>query len=102
MEYQRKETFKEFYPFYLNEHSHKTNRILHFMGTSFLIMILIYALLTSQYHLIWLCPLCGYSFAWTGHFIFEKNRPATFKQPIYSLFGDFVMWWQLLTRKIYF
>lgn len=102
MSYQKLETFKEFYPYYLNEHSNKINRILHFIGTCFVIAFLIYALFTAQYKLIWFCPLFGYTFAWIGHFIFEKNRPATFKQPIYSLMGDFVMWWQLLTRKIYF
>lgn len=102
MSYQRLETFKEFYPFYLNEHSNKICRILHFVGTTLLLIILAYAIFKAQYSLIWFCPLVGYAFAWTGHFVFEKNRPATFKQPIYSLMGDFVMWWQLVTKKIYF
>jgi hypothetical protein len=44
-------------------------------------------------------PLFGYGFAWVGHFVFEKNRPATFKQPIFSLMGDFVMWYEVLTMK---
>lgn len=95
-------SFKEFYPFYLKEHSEKTNRILHFIGTSILIIILAFAIVTRNFKLIWLCPLVGYSFAWLGHFVFEKNRPATFRHPLYSLRGDFVMWWQLLTKKIYF
>lgn len=102
MSYERYKSFKEFYPFYLNEHSNKTNRILHFLGTCLFLIVLVFAIITRQYKLIWLCPLIGYSFAWVGHFIFEKNRPATFKQPIYSLMGDFKMWWQLITRKIYF
>lgn len=102
MSYQKFKTFKDFYPYYLSEHLNKTNRILHFIGTSLLVLIILIAILTSQYKLIWICPLFGYGFAWSGHFIFEKNRPATFKQPLYSLWGDFVMWWQLLTRKIYF
>ncbi len=95
-------SFKEFYPFYLTEHSDKTNRVLHFIGTSILIPIFFYALISGQYKLLWLCPLVGYGFAWAGHMIFEKNRPATFKHPFYSLASDFVMWWQLLTRKITF
>jgi hypothetical protein len=94
--------FSEFYPFYLTEHVNKSNRILHFIGTSILILIFIYAILADEYELIWLCPLVGYGFAWAGHMIFEKNRPATFKHPLYSLAADFVMWWQLLTKKIYF
>jgi hypothetical protein len=44
-------------------------------------------------------PLVGYGFAWIGHFFFEKNKPATFKYPLYSLMGDFVMFWGILTRK---
>ena len=102
MSEERFKSFEEFYPFYLSEHSFKINKILHFIGTTILIAVLVYALVTAQYKLIWLCPLVGYSFAWIGHFIFEKNRPATFKYPLYSLRGDFVMWWQLITRKIYF
>ena len=89
MSYQRLKTFKEFYPFYLNEHSNKICRILHFVGTNLLLIILGYAIFTSQYKLLWLCPIVGYGFAWTGHFVFEKNRPATFKQPLFSLMGDF-------------
>lgn len=95
-------SFNEFYPFYLKEHSQKTNRQLHFIGTSISIIILILALLSRNYRLIFFSLLAGYAFAWAGHFIFEKNRPATFKHPLYSLRGDFTMWWQLLTRKIYF
>jgi hypothetical protein len=102
MSYIPYKTFKEFYPFYLNEHSHSTNRTLHFIGTTLMLIVLFYALLSQQFRLLWLCPLLGYGFAWTGHFGFEKNRPATFKQPFYSLMGDFLMWWQLLTGKIKF
>ena len=102
MSYQRYKTFKEFYPFYLNEHSNQTNRRLHFIGTCFVVLILSYTIFTANFKLMWFCPLFGYAFAWIGHFVFEKNRPATFKQPIYSLMGDFKMWWQLLTRKINF
>jgi hypothetical protein len=94
--------FEEFYPFYLEEHSDKTNRILHFIGTSILIIVLILAIYSRNFRLMWFCPLIGYGFAWVGHFVFEKNRPATFKHPLYSLRSDFKMWWQLLTRKIYF
>lgn len=95
-------SFKDFYPFYLKEHSNKMNKVLHFTGTSILLLILINALLTSQYINILYCPLIGYGFAWIGHFRFEKNRPATFKYPLYSFAADFVMWWQLITKKIYF
>jgi len=94
--------FKNFYPFYLNEHSNPINKALHFVGTTLVILAVIYSIYTAQYKLIWLCPFIGYGFAWVGHFIFEKNRPATFKQPFYSFASDFVMWFHIITRKVKF
>jgi len=99
---ERIQNFKEFYPFYLKEHTDKINRILHFIGTSILIVFIIYMVITKQYNMLWFSPLIGYSFAWIGHFVFEKNRPATFKHPLWSLISDFKMWFELLTRKLYF
>jgi len=93
-------TFSEFYPFYLQEHSNGTNRVLHFAGTTCVILLSIYLLLTSSWEYLWLLPVCGYGFAWVGHFFFEKNKPATFKYPAFSLRGDFVMWWQIVTQQI--
>ncbi len=89
-------TFKEFWPFYLNEHSNQTNRILHFCGTGIVHIVLINILLTANWKLLWLLPVVGYTFAWIGHFIVEKNRPATFKHPIWSLMGDFKMFYMML------
>ncbi|MCT4643225.1 MAG: DUF962 domain-containing protein [Bacteriovoracaceae bacterium] len=96
------QSFDEFYPFYLKEHSDKTNRLLHFIGTTLVIMIVIGAFLTNNFYSLLYCPFVGYGFAWIGHFRFEKNKPATFKYPLYSFRADFLMWWQLLTRKLYF
>ena len=93
-------SFDEFYPFYLGEHQHRTSRRLHVIGTSCVITLAITSLTTQDFNLLWLLPLVGYSFAWVGHFAFEKNRPATFRHPIYSLMGDFKMWWQVITRQI--
>lgn len=95
-------TFKDFYPFYLGEHSNRVCRALHFVGTFLLLFLLTYALTTKQYMLLFALPLVGYGFAWIGHFGFEKNRPATFKYPFYSLMGDFLMFWHLLTGKLKF
>lgn len=95
-------SLKEFYPFYLQEHSNKTNRILHFIGTTLVIMIALRAIISLNFGLLIFAPLIGYGFAWVGHFVFEKNRPATFKYPKYSFLSDFIMWWQLLTQKISF
>ena len=91
-------TFKEFYPFYLSEHLNSTCRFLHFIGTGGVIMLLLLSLLYSNK--LWIyAPLSGYSFAWAGHFVFEKNKPATFKYPFYSLMGDFLMFFHLSIGK---
>ena len=96
------ESFRAFYPYYLGEHSDRTCRRLHFVGTSLVIATAIYAVLTSHYSALWLMPLFGYGFAWVAHFFIEKNRPATFKAPFYSLAGDFVMFKDMLTGRIPF
>jgi hypothetical protein len=95
-------SFSEFYPFYLSEHRNRTCRMLHFAGSSLVLGLALAALVTPFWWLALFIPVAGYGFAWVGHFGFEKNRPATFKHPFYSLAGDWVMYWQLLTGKIPF
>jgi hypothetical protein len=95
-------SFREFYPFYLSEHRNTTCRALHFIGTSIGLVCLIAAVATKLWWLIAVGIVQGYAWAWVGHFGFEKNKPASFKQPLYSFIGDWVMWFQLLTRKISF
>lgn len=96
------QNIKEFYPFYLSEHLNPTCRILHFIGTFLVFALCGFALLTGRSRVFWLLPLVGYGFAWVGHFFFEKNQPATFQYPIYSLMSDFIMFFQLLRGKIKF
>lgn len=93
-------SFAEFWPFYLQEHSHPTNRRVHFIGTLLVHLVLIYALFAQEWQLLWLLPVLGYGFAWFGHFIIEKNRPATFKHPLWSLRGDFKMFYWILFGKL--
>ena len=95
-------SFAEFYPFYLAEHGDRTSRRLHFLGTSLAILILAYALLTQRWLALVLVPVAGYGFAWVGHYVFEKNRPATFRHPLYSLMGDVRMWFDMLRGRIAF
>lgn len=95
-------SFSQFYPFYLDEHRHRTSRRLHFIGTSLVLGTAVYAVLTRRWTLLWLLPLFGYSFAWAGHLFFERNKPATFKHPFYSLAADFVMFKDILLRRIPF
>jgi hypothetical protein len=93
-------SFREFYPFYLAEHSNRTSRRLHFVGTSLFVVQFVAALATGNAWLFLTGPVTGYAFAWIGHFVFEKNRPATFRFPFYSLAGDFVMASDILRGRI--
>ncbi len=90
----RIKTFKEFWPFYLSQHRHPVNRALHFIGTSLVLLCLIGLAVTGKVEWIWLPFVLGYGPAWIGHFIVEKNRPATFTYPFYSLAADFVMFFK--------
>lgn len=99
---QRFDSFAQFYPFYLSEHSRRSTRRIHFFGSALALVLLAMALLSRSLGLVLLAVICGYGFAWIGHFFFEKNRPATFRHPLYSLMGDWVMFWQMLTGKIRF
>jgi hypothetical protein len=92
--------FRDFYPFYLSEHRDPRSRRLHVIGTALVILTLLGALLTERYVWLWMLPVLGYGFAWVGHFFFEKNRPATFRHPLYSLAGDFVMFRDVLIGRI--
>jgi len=93
------QSFKEFYPFYLTEHSNTTSRVLHFIGTALVFVILGWAIYTQVWWRLALIPLVGYGFAWVGHFFFEKNKPATFQYPLYSLGSDFKLFFELLIGK---
>jgi len=95
-------SFAEFYPFYLSEHSDRTCRRLHFVGTSLGLACLVVAVLTLNAWWVLVGLLAGYAFAWVGHFVFEKNRPATFTYPLWSFMGDWVMWSEILRGRIRF
>ncbi|MBB6609649.1 DUF962 domain-containing protein [Pontibacter sp. Tf4] len=92
-------SLKEFYPYYLSEHQQTTTRVLHFIGTGLLIVVAIVAIVTGKYLWLWAVPVIGYGFAWVGHFFFERNKPATFKYPFYSLASDFMLFFDILTGK---
>ncbi len=94
------QSFREFYPYYLQEHSNETCRRLHFIGSTLVLVILAYAAVTQTWRALWLVPLAGYGFAWAGHVFFEHNKPATFKHPIYSLMGDWVMYKDIWLGKV--
>ena len=93
-------SFKSFYPYYLSEHENLTCRRLHVVGSTLVLICLIYALFTQKWMMLLILPVLGYGFAWVGHFFFEKNRPATFTYPVYSFIGDWVMYWQYIKGDI--
>jgi hypothetical protein len=95
-------SFADFYPYYLSEHSNRTCRRLHFVGTALVLGALGTAAVTREPLWLLAAPLAGYGFAWVGHFFFEHNRPATFSYPFYSLAGDFVLFRDMLLGRIRF
>jgi len=95
-------SFAEFYPFYLGEHSNRTCRRLHFLGSTLALACLATALLRGAPQYLLYGLLCGYGFAWIGHFAFEKNKPASFKRPLYSFMGDWRMYADIWARRIPF
>jgi len=100
MSAQRFASFHDFYPFYLREHSSRVSRRLHVIGSLLALMLALAALVTQVWVLLWGVPVAGYAFAWIGHFVFEKNSPATFRHPLYSLRGDFTMLRDVLTGRL--
>ena len=92
--------FADFYPFYLSEHAHPVSRRLHFVGTTIAALLLTRALTAQMGWLLLVAQVQGYAFAWVGHFFFEHNKPATFKYPLFSLMGDWRMWYDILKGKI--
>lgn len=96
------DSFAQFYPFYLAEHSVRATRRLHFAGSALALACLAALVFTGEPLRLLAGLVCGYGFAWFAHWAVEKNRPATFRYPLYSFMGDWVMFWQMLTGKIPF
>lgn len=93
-------SFTDFWPFYLREHSRPRTRALHYAGTTLVIAVALFAILSGRWLWLLAIPLAGYGFAWLAHFAVERNRPATFTYPLWSLAADFKMWWLWLTGRL--
>ncbi len=94
------QTLKDFYPYYLTEHSDPTCRLFHYVGTTLILAIAVWMVIDFDWWKLLLIPVVGYGFAWIGHFVFEKNKPATFQYPGFSFASDFIMYYHFLTGQV--
>lgn len=93
-------SYAEFWDFYIREHSKPLTRVLHFIGTLLGILLLFYFIAAGRWYFFPLFFVVGYAFAWFAHFVVEKNRPATFKYPLWSFISDFKMLGYMLTGRM--
>ena len=94
------ERYADFFPYYLQEHAKPTTRALHYVGTTLTFGFLAGAIATGSAWWLLGMPLAGYFFAWVGHFGVEKNRPATFTYPVWSLVSDYRMYFLWLGGRL--
>ena len=99
---ERIQTLAEFYPYYLGEHRNGACRLCHLAGSSTVLFLIGWLSWTGNWQLAWVLPLAGYGPAWFGHGVFEKNKPATFKYPLWSFISDWIMMKDMLTGKLPF
>ena len=92
--------FAEFWPFYVREHSLPSTRIMHFVGTTLALAAVATAAALQQWWLLLAAPVAGYGLAWISHFGIEKNKPASFKYPLWSFIADMKLWALMLTGRM--
>jgi hypothetical protein len=92
--------YAAFWPFYLSQHSRRTTRLVHVTGTCLALLALVTGIASGSIGWLLMAPVIGYGVAWIAHAFIEKNRPATFTYPLWSLRGDFHMLWLWLTGRL--
>ncbi|WP_336958260.1 DUF962 domain-containing protein [Sphingobium aquiterrae] len=93
---QRFTSFRQFWPYYLQEHARVGTRVLHYIGTSLVLLIAVLLVASGDWRMLPILPIAGYGFAWAGHALVERNRPATFRHPLWSLGADFLLWYRFV------
>jgi len=94
------QNFESFWPYYLREHAKPATRHWHYVGSTLAVLVLLGAVLTQNWWALLAVPLAGYFFAWVSHAFVERNTPATFTYPLWSLIGDFRMYALFLTGRL--
>ncbi len=92
--------YSEFWDFYVSEHSLPMTRWLHFIGTSLGILLAVYLIGRGQWYYFPVFLIVGYGFAWFAHFVIEKNKPASFRFPLWSFISDFKMMWFMVSGQM--
>ncbi|MCQ8186242.1 DUF962 domain-containing protein [Parvularcula maris] len=93
-------SFEQFWPHYLREHADKGTRMLHYIGTALTLVVAAAAILTGKLWMLLLIPVVGYGFAWVSHAFVERNKPATFTYPLWSLLSDYRMFFLAITGRL--
>jgi hypothetical protein len=94
------QSYQEFWPYYLREHANPVTRLVHAAGTLLGLLVLLWGVILGPLWLVLLALVLGYAFAWGSHLLVERNRPATFRHPLWSLASDLRMAWLLLTGRL--
>ena len=92
-------SFSDFWPFYVQQHSRSRTRLMHALGSVGALLMVVLALTVSLWFLL-AVPVIGYGFAWSAHFFVEKNKPATFGHPFYSLYSDYKMLFLMMAGRM--
>jgi hypothetical protein len=93
-------SYRAFWPYYLAAHSRTATRALHYAATVLFIAVAVAGVLSGRYWVVALAPIPAYALAWLSHFCIERNKPATFAYPLWSLVSDFRMFALALTGRL--